>query len=173
MLNLKNKNNLFLILGVALVAVVLGSVVIASITGFAFFPVKKVKANSCDADSICEVAKTLSATRDLVISPSDDLIIQPGEATLINGFVRIVGPVEIKGDITTDYLDISSNLIKTKEGSDVNLILASGTGIVFVDGALTVSALSQDQNPLGSVGSIGYVCVNAEGRLIKSIEPCM
>ncbi len=61
-----NGNNLLLILGVALAVAVVSSVVTASITGFALFPTVKnppiVRATSCDADSVCEVHRTISTT---------------------------------------------------------------------------------------------------------------
>lgn len=87
---MKNKNNLFLILGVALVAVVLGSVVTVSLTGFIVFPNQRVqnaptiKANSCNADSSCEVEQ-ITTTR------GTNLLI-----TSANKYIRMMNRVSIK-----------------------------------------------------------------------------
>lgn len=202
-----NTNNWLLILGTLVVVGVLSSVVAVSITGAATkfnpFGIKKiVKANSCDADAVCEL-KTIttpkdshndlelksdtgkvnvdgeiimlsvpraiiSAERDLVLAPSDDLIIQPGEGVLINGHMKLMGNIETVG------LSILGNLITTKEGSNANLMLGSDTGTVVVDASMIVTGLNEQNNPQGhNTESVGYVCIGADGKLLKKLVPCI
>lgn len=161
-----------------------------------------VRANSCDADAVCELKTittpknsrndlalksdtgkvsvngeivmlsvpraTISAKRDLILAPSDDLIIQPGEGVLITT------PVEIQGDVITNGLFLSSNLVTTKEGSNADLMLASETGTVVVDGSIVVTGLNGQNNPQGhAIESVGYICISADGKLLKKLVPCV
>ncbi len=156
-----NGNNLLLILGVALAVAVVSSVVTASVTGNVirnpFNPVAStIRATSCDGDTICEVAKTISTKR----GSTSSLILKSDNRLVV-----------IEGDLKMDYLDLSSNLIKTKESSNADLMLASDTGIVTVDASLIVTGLS---NPLGhATESVGYVCLGADGKLLKKLTPCL
>lgn len=160
-----------------------------------------VRANSCDADAVCELKTittpknsnkdlalksdtgnvsvdgeivmlsvpraTISAKWDLVLAPSDDLIIQPGEGVLITKLV------EIQGDVITNGLLLSNNLVTTKEGSNADLMLASETGTVVVDGSMVVTGLNEQNNSQGhAIESVGYVCISADGKLLKKLTPC-
>ena len=70
------KGNIWIIVAVAIVVAVLSSLitlgVTGNVTGNAVFS-NNVKANSCDADSICEVQGTISSGNALKLS-SNSLI---------------------------------------------------------------------------------------------------
>lgn len=123
MLSLKNKNNLFLILGVALVAVVLGSVVTASLTGFIVFPNQRVqnaptiKANSCNADSSCEVEQ-ITTTR------GTNLLI-----TSANKYIRMMDKVIIQKYLILPEILFQNPLEDGKIGADPE----NGAPKIFVE----------------------------------------
>lgn len=182
---LKNKNNLFLILGVALVAVVLGSVITASVTGLIVFPNQRVqnaptiKANSCDADSSCEVGQ-ITTTR------GTNLLI-----TSANKYIRMMNRVSIKqhlilpeiqfqnpgengeiGDPTSGDPRIfvekslaSYGVVSTlKEGSSTTILDANGD-----NGKLVKLEAVGSKNAVVSVEGVSKVISSGDSQLVNGL----
>ena len=121
----------------------------SNIAGRAGAVVKPVIANSCDADSICEVAKTVStragSTSSLVLT-SD------------NKFVVVDGTIDIGN------LRIGGKSVSTIPGSTSSLVLTADNKFVVVDGTLSATSLYGTGN--------AYACLDGEGKLFRSTKPC-
>ena len=110
---------------------------------------KNIKANSCDADGICEIAKTIStkagSTSALVLtSDTKEVIVQDSLST---------GSVLIKG-----------KSISTSPGSTSALTLTSDIKKVIVDGSLSSTNLVGTGN--------AYACIDSNGKIYRSLTAC-
>lgn len=145
-----------MLFGAIFAVAVLTSVITVSITGNLFVNVAKAsntKANSCDADSLCEAnalqVTSISTKRDLnqVLVLSSD-----------NGVVRVNGQLETSTISTSGELSISP----TKD-----LLLSTGAKI-GLDGTVHVNDFVPFRANLGNA----FVCVNNVGDLYRSEDAC-
>ncbi|HIH19676.1 TPA: hypothetical protein HA244_00210 [Candidatus Micrarchaeota archaeon] len=197
----EDKNLLYV--GVAL------SVVALAVAGFAFMQGQQtqteayaaksygISANSCDADSICEVAKTVSTRA----GSSSNLIL-----TSDTRKVNIQYDLIIPGSLNTGDITIAGKTITTRLGSTGSLLLTADNGKVNVQNELfsptfwtdtlylhgkTISTkagsgsalfLTSDNkqvevqgalsvNSLAGTG-IAYACLDSTGKIYRSMNPC-
>ncbi len=144
------KEQSWTIVGIALVVAVVASIATASITGNAIVGSSNIKANSCDSDSICEVAKTISTNRG---STSNLILTSDTKGVIVDGVLSVNGGV---------FIDRKT--ISTTKGSTSALVLTSDVKGVIVDGSLSANSLAGTGN--------AYACVNSVGKLFRSVNPC-
>ena len=115
-------------------------------------PISLIKANSCDADTICEVSEEITTKfggrKDLLLI-SDTKI------------------VKVDNQLTVNNIILKGNTVATK--SNKILTLSSDSGSIIIEGNILASALMDESNH----ESDGYVCVTMVGVLIKKREPCV
>lgn len=117
-------------------------------------PTAKIAAHSCDADDVCEVAKTLST--------------QKGSTSALR-LMSDAGPVIVDGPLASDSLvtgrvSIDGKIISTTAGSMSALVLTSDVNAVIVEGRLSIPKLSGEGN--------AYACLDNHGLLFRSDVPC-
>ena len=118
-------------------------------------PSTKIAANSCDADDVCEVAKTVSTRK--------------GSTSALR-LMSDAGPVIVDGPLASESLvsgrvSIDGKIISTTKGSTSALVLTSDVESVIVEGNLAATKLSGEGN--------AYVCVNSHGGFFRSEMPCI
>ena len=152
----------------------------------------QLKANSCDADSVCEVAKTIST---------------PAGSTSALMLTSDVKAVMVDGSLSAGSVTINGKTISTLAGSTSALMLTSDVKAVMVDGSLsagtvnagsvtivgkTISTLAGSTSALmltsdvkavtidGKLSATGlagtgsaYVCVDRFGTVFRSLTPCV
>ena len=117
-------------------------------------PTAKIAANSCDADDVCEVAKTISTRK--------------GSSSALR-LMSDAGPVNVEGPLAAESLiagrvSIDGKIISTTAGSTSALVLASDVGFVIVEGDLSIPKLRGKGN--------AYACLGTNGNLFRSDVPC-
>ena len=117
-------------------------------------PSAKIAANSCDADDVCEVAKTVST--------------QKGSTSALR-LMSDAGPVIVDGplaseSLTTGRVSIDGKIISTTAGSTSALVLTSDVNAVIVEGRLSIPKLGGEGN--------AYACLDNNGLLFRSDVPC-
>ncbi|PKM36747.1 MAG: hypothetical protein CVV06_09420 [Gammaproteobacteria bacterium HGW-Gammaproteobacteria-10] len=117
-------------------------------------PSAKIAANSCDADEVCEVAKTVSTRKG-----STSALILKSDA----GQVLVQGPL-VSESLLAGIVTIDGKMISTSKDSTSALILTSDANSVIVEGNLTVTKLSGEGN--------AYACIDSHGSLFRSNTPC-
>ena len=117
-------------------------------------PSAKIAANSCDADDICEIAKTLSTRKG-----STSALILKSDA----GHVIVDGPLSSKS-LVTGSISINGKIISTSPGSTSALVLASDVDAIIVEGRLSIPKLGGEGN--------AYACLDKYGLLFRSDKPC-
>src|SRR3989338_6399671 len=110
----------------------------------------QIKANSCDADSVCEVAKTIST---------------PAGSTSALMLTSDVKAVMVDGSLSAGSVTINGKTISTLAGSTSALMLTSDVKAVTIDGKLSATGLA-------GTGS-AYVCVDRFGTVFRSLTPCV
>ena len=156
------------IVAVAIIAAVVSSFVTASMTGRAT-STSLAKANSCDADIVCE---TRGLTSTALAKLSGGLDVQHGD-TQIEGVLRSLSDVELGRYGNTNPVVVIN---RTSDYTKRNFIVSNDaniTGSLFVEGGteiknkLTLSGLST-KNVTNA-----YVCVDYRGTLFRSSKPCV
>jgi len=183
-----SKNNSWLIWLVAIVAVVALIVAVVALgkisaTGEAinFRANKFIVANSCDADSVCEVKGNISSENLLKLSSNagivkveSDLILtklgqtngvyftttNQGKLTIIpeSGYADLLATLTLSGNNYPGKVVLSSSQL-----GEFNIIPSSG--ITKIEGSLSVTNLTGNGN--------AYICVNSSGKLYRSLIPCI
>ena len=115
-----------------------------------FVNARQINANSCDADSICEVAKTVSTK----IGSTSALILTSD-----------VKEVIVDGSLAAGSVFINGKTVSTNPKSTSALILTSDVKEVIVDGSLAATKLVGTGN--------AYICVDSEGYLYRSLTACI
>lgn len=111
-----------------------------------------IKANSCDADSICEVAKTVSTNKGST------------SALVLTSDIK---SVIVDGSLSAGNVNINGKTVSTNKGSTSALILTSDVKKVVVGGSLSIDSLAN----FASNGT-AYVCVNSYGDIYRSLTAC-
>ena len=117
-------------------------------------PATEIVANSCDADDVCEVAKTVSTRK--------------GSTSALR-LTSDAGPVIVDGPLSSESLiagrvSIDGKIISTTAGSTSALVLASDVDSIIVEGRLSVPKLGGEGN--------AYACLDSNGLLFRSDTPC-
>ncbi|WP_305909775.1 hypothetical protein Q9L42_003695 [Methylomarinum sp. Ch1-1] len=117
-------------------------------------PNAEIAANSCDADDVCEVAKTLSTRK--------------GSTSALR-LMSDAGPVIVDGPLASESLvtgriTIDGKIISTSPGTTSALVLASDVDSIIVEGRLSVPKLGGKGN--------AYACLDNNGLLFRSETPC-
>ncbi|MBS3079001.1 hypothetical protein J4218_02680 [Candidatus Pacearchaeota archaeon] len=142
---MKNNNinvNLWFLIGAVLVIAVVASVATSSITGNAIFQ-SNLKANSCDADSICEVQGTISSGNALKLSSRTGVTKLESDLTLtkIGQSGGAVFKTNNEGSLTitpqSGYTKLESDLTLTKVGYTGGVVFKSNE-----NGSLTITPYS-------------------------------
>ena len=115
----------------------------------------QIKANSCDADSVCEVAKTISTPAG---STSALMLTSDVKAVMVDGSLSA-------GTVNAGSVTIVGKTISTLAGSTSALMLTSDVKAVTIDGKLSATGLA-------GTGS-AYVCVDRFGTVFRSLTPCV
>ena|SRR3989344_2180796 len=115
----------------------------------------QLKANSCDADSVCEVAKTISTPAG---STSALMLTSDVKAVMVDGSLSA-------GTVNAGSVTIVGKTISTLAGSTSALMLTSDVKAVTIDGKLSATGLA-------GTGS-AYVCVDRFGTVFRSLTPCV
>lgn len=139
------RNEWITVIVVVVVVAVLASFLTSQLTGQVIGRSRAVRANSCDADTICEVAKTVSTAAG---SGSALLLTSDAKQVFVDGSVAVTG-------------SLSSPKLT---GGGTALVLTSGTKQVFVDGSLSSTNLVGTGN--------AYVCVGSNGVIYRSLTAC-
>ena len=114
----------------------------------------EIAANSCDADDICEVAKTVSTRKG-----STSALILKSDA----GQVVVEGPLSSES-LVSGRVSIDGKIISTTKDSTSALVLTSDVNSVIVEGGVTVTKLRGEGN--------AYACIDGNGGLFRSDTPC-
>ena len=114
-----------------------------------------IAANSCDADDVCEVAKTVSTRKG-----STSALILTSDA----GHVIVDGPLASES-LVTGRISIDGKIISTSPGSTSALVLASDVDSIIVEGRLSIPKLGGEGN--------AYACLDSHGLLFRSDKPCI
>ncbi|MBI4155225.1 hypothetical protein HY498_04025 [Candidatus Woesearchaeota archaeon] len=153
--NKTNWNTVLIVLVIGVVGILLlsnsgiltGGAFSKDITGDATVT---IRANSCDADSICEVAKTVST-----MAGSTSALVLTSD----------VKKVIVDGSLSANSVYISGKTISTTPYSTSALVLTSDVKKVIVDSDLYVQKLAGN----GSA----YACLDSYGKLYRSSKTCI
>ncbi|MDP3640263.1 MAG: hypothetical protein Q8R53_03625, partial [Nanoarchaeota archaeon] len=113
------------------------------------------KANSCDADGVCEVAKTVSTK----VGSTSNLILMSDTKV-----VNVQGNLGVDGSLSAGSVRLSGKTVSTTAGSTSALLLTSDAKIVVIEGSLSANSLAGTGN--------AYACVDSAGKLFRKISPC-
>jgi len=143
------RNEWVAVIAVVIVVAIIASFLTAKLTGNVIGGSYTVSANSCDADSICEVAKTVST--------------QAGSTSALM-LTSDVKKVIVDGSLSAGSVFINGKTVSTNVGSTSALMLTSDVKKVIVDGSLSATKLAGTGN--------AYACVDSTGNLYRSLTAC-
>src|SRR3989344_6507968 len=180
------KKEWFTLIIVVIIVAVIASFATIKLTGNVIEGSYTVRANSCDADTICEVAKTIStrtgSTSALTLTSDVKKVIVEGSLSAGKVFINEktvstnigstsaltltsdVKKVIVEGSLSAGKVFINEKSVSTNIGSTSALTLTSDVKKVIVEGSLLATNLAGN----GSA----YVCVDKTGNLYRSSISC-
>ena len=183
-----NNTNWVVIVGVTIVVAVLTAIVTANITGNAFFnrnTNENIRANSCDADNICEIGSYgISSPYALHLTSEQGAAKIEGDLTLTKigqsrgtffetndaGSLTITpgsGSAKLVADLTLVKGGAGRGTV-FKSNEIGSLTITPGSGASKIEGYLSVTNLVGS-----STNSTAYVCVDGTGKLFRKLSPCV